>query len=297
MEEPAHQRHVRDPEGHVDEARIDVGDVRVDEHVDRLAGQRGQQRDEQQPQRERAVATGAEGDAGSERHQEDADGGVAGEQQAGGHHDVALGEGRVDEVHPGDGQRGDAGDDRVEGGVEIVRAGGAPAAGQADQREDQQQVAREGQRVGQERTVRAQVAERPELHPGGTTGQEQREGDDLEDPGPGRFRTPAHDAGRGGDQPGHAQHHQGARGVAPQQAQHIGQQEDPARDCCTQCPPGSRPLLLNHVGVCHGRPSPYPECVVSHAPRESACPGADLSGFLQQDVEDGDEQTYPWGGP
>ena len=274
VQEAAHQRDVGETERHIDEARVDVGDVRVDEHVDRLARQGAQQRDEEQAQRQRAVAPRAEGDARPEGHEEDADGGVAGEQQAGRHHDVALGEGRVDEVHPRDGQRGDAGDDRVERRVEVARPCGSTAAGQPEQRQREEQVAGEGEHVGQERALRREIAERAERDPGGSAGQEEGEGDDLQDPRPGRLGAPAHDAGGGGHQAGHAQHDEGAGGVRTQDTEHVGDEEASARESRTQCPPGSRPLLLNHVGVSHGRPRPTPSasCHTLHASRHIPVP-------------------------
>ncbi len=261
MQEGGHEGHVGQAEGQVQEPGIDVGDVRVHQHVEGLAGQGGQQGHEQQAQRHRAVDIGAEGDAGADGHQEHAHRRVGGQQQPDGQIHVALRQRRVDEVHPGQGQTGGGGDDGIEGGVEVVDPGAAPGPGQTEQGDPQDQVAGQGQRVGEQRPAGRQVAQCPQAHPRRAPGQEQQQGQDLQQPGPPGFGSPAPDAGGCGHQAGATQDHQDHVPVRAQQAQGIDKQDARTQGADRHRQSGRVRARLrgNHVGVGHGRTRPTPQ--------------------------------------
>ena len=230
---------------HVDDEQRKPRDPHVFEHVHDVADEHAAERHDEQPMRGDAAIVDDEGHLQDHHDEERRQRGVRREDEANPERRGLVRERGCDQVRPRHHERGQRGHQCVEGRVE-VEPGAAPAgAGDAGQPQTEQDVARRGEEVGDQRAVSGQVAERPELLPEGAADQEQEErgGHEDERPAAGGPVAPEADDGRG-----HGRGAQEHERVLRQRAEEPGPvQRDPAGSDDAHRERGALPVP---IGVC-----------------------------------------------
>ncbi len=184
MEHRDAHRQERECVRHVDDEQREPRDARVFEHVHDVADEHAAERDDEQPVRGNAAIVDDEGHLQDHDDEERRKCRVGREDEANSERRGLVRERGCDQVRPRHDERGQRGHQRVERRVE-VEAGTAPAgAGDAGQPETEEDVAGRGEEVRDQRAMRGQVAEGPELLPECAAEEEEEERGRHEDERP-----------------------------------------------------------------------------------------------------------------
>ena len=180
-------------------------EVQLDEHVERVADEHGDQRAHPDAERDRRMTLGREADAEAGRDEEGRERGIQREGDPRAERHALLLECRCDEEDPRQRERGQTGDQRIERRDSVVPAITEMRASHREQADAERDVAEHGERLGVPRPARREIAERAEHLAEHAAHEEQQHRHQPARPHPTRARAVPHDpvgdraGGAGGD--------------------------------------------------------------------------------------------------